>query len=253
MSGASAAEETIEHSAETPVSADALLALRDEVVQTEKVATKAGLLDTSQELTQIEQVLTSLADNRQPLNQAWVDAIKDHLHNAAWLADQVKDQNETLRRITSSLQTLRGPEILDPNRERRCLLVGTSKAQAHIYGRALEWLDIHFVSMSDGYKALGRLMRERFDFVLTSQNLDGVKGFALIGALRDSDGASRQAPAVIVTADESLLTRPVPPSTWAMLKDNHLPTRLNNLFGQLIDAERNGHVMLAMPAMLPPG
>jgi CheY-like chemotaxis protein len=58
----------------------------------------------------------------------------------------------------------------------------------------------------DGYLALGRLLRENFDFLITTNETQGMNGIALIAAVRLSRTINKSIPSLVITSGQSIRT-----------------------------------------------
>ena len=66
----------------------------------------------------------------------------------------------------------------------RILLVSGSSTEEQLCRSIAENLSAQLVVIRDGYEALGRLLHEHFDILISSYELQGLNGLALIAALR---------------------------------------------------------------------
>ena len=109
---------------------------------------------------------------------------------------------------------------------RRGLLVSSSPSLTAIWQQSLEGLPVSLVTESDGLAALERLLRERFDFLVTGNALQSLNGVALLAALRNSDAACRHLPAVLVATSAGIGTPAGVKVEQIIVRDASMPHRL---------------------------
>lgn len=63
-------------------------------------------------------------------------------------------------------------------------------------------LPVNMAFAENGYEAMGRLLHEKFDFVISNMELPDLNGFALISALRLSKAMNHNIPAILLTSKE---------------------------------------------------
>ncbi len=82
------------------------------------------------------------------------------------------------------------------------LLVFTPGLQQQMCLSAFEDSPVNMAFAENGYEAMGRLLHEKFDFVISNMELPDLNGFALISALRLSKTRNHNIPAVLLTSRE---------------------------------------------------
>lgn len=82
------------------------------------------------------------------------------------------------------------------------LLVFASGLQQQMCLSAFADLPVTMAFAETGYEALGRLLHEKFDMVISNMELPDLNGFALISALRISKTSNCSIPAVLLTSKE---------------------------------------------------
>lgn len=66
----------------------------------------------------------------------------------------------------------------------RCLVVEGSKMTRQLYAHVLQQSGVEVIICDNGYQALGRLLQERFDVLVTGMEVGELTGLALLSALR---------------------------------------------------------------------
>jgi CheY-like chemotaxis protein/HPt (histidine-containing phosphotransfer) domain-containing protein len=88
------------------------------------------------------------------------------------------------------------------NMRLRCLVIENTQLFKIHFQRILE--DLGFVSSftTDGYKALGRLMNEKFDCMITSEMVSPIKGSELIDIIKAIEGPNQDITTVLMTSND---------------------------------------------------
>lgn len=82
------------------------------------------------------------------------------------------------------------------------LLVFAPGLQQQMCLSAFEDSPVNMAFAESGYQAMGRLLHEKFDFVISNMELADLNGFALISALRMSKTRNHHIPTVLLTSKE---------------------------------------------------
>ena len=80
------------------------------------------------------------------------------------------------------------------------LVVESSVMMCGLYQKALEELPLQLTLADSGLAALGRLLREPFDFVIVGGELKDLNGIALMAALRAANQRNQNIPAILVSS-----------------------------------------------------
>lgn len=82
----------------------------------------------------------------------------------------------------------------------RLLLLTSSRTIRNVCKSVFSGASITWLDLDDGYLALGRLLAEKFDAVITSNQLNHMNGTALTAALRLTPGPNQQTPIILLTS-----------------------------------------------------
>jgi chemotaxis protein histidine kinase CheA len=121
-------------------------------------------------------------------------AYVDLLRRIVALAQQ---ENQNYAPIESELEKLR---LATLQNRKTGLIAESSSTMAGFYQHALQGLPLQLVVESNGLAALGRLLHESFDFVITGREIDGLSGVALMSALRANHARNKDVAAILVTS-----------------------------------------------------
>jgi len=131
---------------------------------------------------------------------------------AAYLAGDEQSLCEVRRRLA---ETTRPSSVVarDDGCLKRVLIVETSSVTLQFCVKILnEFGAVQVTSVRDSYEALGCLLKERFDAVITSLQVPTIDGPSLVTVLRTISGPNGATPVVLLTAAagslESTKTRP---------------------------------------------
>ena len=102
------------------------------------------------------------------------------------------------------------------------LVVETSKYIAMIEQNVLQEYPIKITIVSDGMEALQRLLSEKFDLLITSQEIHSLNGIALISAIRASDSVNQDIKSLLITSQQKkVFARGCKPDK-IIYKDEHI-------------------------------
>ena len=105
------------------------------------------------------------------------------------------------------------------------LIVEASTMMSGLYQKALEKLPLQLTLVDSGLSALGRLLREPFDFVIVGGELKDLNGIALVSALRASNKQNQNIPAILVSSQRVTVPEHVRFSA-SISRDQHLARNL---------------------------
>ena len=111
------------------------------------------------------------------------------------------------------------------------LLVDNSKLVSSICLEALSKLPVQTVVMQDGILALVRALTERFDLIITTNEIPRLSGVALIGALKLSDSKCRHTKAILITSNENtaIIRNRTIDADFTIIKDAKLAKNLTEV------------------------
>jgi CheY-like chemotaxis protein len=95
-------------------------------------------------------------------------------------------------------------------------------------------LDIRDIAtMRDGYEALGRLLKEPFDAVITSLHVPNIDGQSLLPVLRLIPGPNRTTPVILLAANAADVDRSAAAPEYLVVKTPEMPQRLKRILREL--------------------
>ena len=133
----------------------------------------------------------------------------------------------------------------------RVLIVEPSLATRKLCTRVLqEFGSIRVTSMQDGYEALGRLLKEEFDGVITSLQVPTIDGQSLVTVLRNIPGPNAAVPVILLTSSTTALDPAKARPNYVIEKNLGLSKGLKAVLTQLATP---GVEQLARPAKVGDG
>ena len=116
----------------------------------------------------------------------------------------------------------------------RVLLVDTSRATLEVCVGVLNELGVgEIVTLHDGYEALGRLLKEPFDAVITSLRVPTIDGQTLMPVLRIIPGPNQWTPVILLTSSATALDPTVVRPDHVVEKNPHMTQQLKRILGAL--------------------
>ncbi|MDP2169356.1 MAG: Hpt domain-containing protein [Rhodocyclaceae bacterium] len=146
---------------------------------------------------QMEDILSACPTDATRLAAEQVDGCLVHIDLMRKAQVEAAAGADTFAELERALEALRGRL---PGKRLTGLLVETSKVNTLLYLNALRALPIEFTVVDNGYVALGQVLQQKFDLLISGQLLPVLNGTALIAAVRLSGSDNRCIPAILVSA-----------------------------------------------------
>ncbi len=84
----------------------------------------------------------------------------------------------------------------------KLLLVDATHSMAKIFQRISEENNLELIIVSNGLTALNRVLHERFDFIVSSKNVESLDGESVLRAIRVMNCLNQKTPLVLISSDE---------------------------------------------------
>lgn len=121
------------------------------------------------------------------------------------------------------------------------LLIDTSRATLKACVGLLKDIGVaKIATMQDGYEALGRLLKEPFDAVITSLHVPTIDGQSLLPVLRTIPGPNQMTPVILLTASATALDPAAARPDHIVEKNPQMAQRLTRILNQLAGARSVG-------------
>lgn len=145
---------------------------------------------------------------------------------------KLEQGEESFADLEESLDSLRrtSPEV-----KYTALLVEPSAIHAQMCEQVFTEHGVSFSHANDGYAALGRLLSEPFDMLITSMQLPLLNGLAVIGALRLSSSRNKSIKTVLLTSSvDGKYDRRIDPD-YVVEKNSEMANMLEKIANKIID------------------
>ncbi|WP_455212605.1 Hpt domain-containing protein [Kaarinaea lacus] len=141
------------------------------------------------------------------------------------LNDTVQDKLDVLRQGAST----NGLSVM---------IVASSRSIESICRSVVENLNFTYSVVDDGYLALGRLLNEKIDVLITTKELDGLNGDVLIAAIKLARNNKRSLKTILLTSESEFYSNRTTDPDMIIPRDVHM---VNNLTNALNRSVRNHH------------
>ena len=149
----------------------------------------------------------------------YIDLLKEYFRNVP------SDEDEVVNKYKQRLESL---SSIKSSVDYRVLIVELSKTLSAACERILRNTGIRVAVVKDGYEALGRLLKEEFDCLITSKSVATINGIQLIQSLNLLDGPNKEISKILITTDKRLEI--TGPNCHTFVKDQALLPNLENFF-----------------------
>jgi len=152
--------------------------------------------------------------------------------------DRLLQYVDLLRQVERRLQHPTGVDInieqalaklRQPRHVLRIMLVDGSKTIPALIRDALSQPNVELKCMEDGYLALGVLLMQHYDLLITSEEIGNLGGRALISALRENGSALRGIKTVLLTSNVPTAKQLSAKADWLLHKDANLTRQLGDI------------------------
>ncbi|MDH5445960.1 MAG: Hpt domain-containing protein [Gammaproteobacteria bacterium] len=148
----------------------------------------------------MEDILNEVGKNSENFNQyggtywlSYIDLLRTILSDLEKSQDNFSAYEGVLNKLQST--TPSGSRY-----EYQCMVVTTSGLYESLIPTTFNDKNIRFSFCGDGYEALGRLLSENYDIVISDYEMPFLNGLAIFGALRLSDGRNKDVKTVLLTS-----------------------------------------------------
>ena len=165
---------------------------------------------------------------------------QDHKNN--WLAyldllvktsEKYQQGEEDFADIEDEIDKLRHTS---PGVKYRALMIEPSGMHAQMCEKVLSKYGVSFSYASDGYEALGRLLSEPFDILVTSLQIPRLDGQALIGALRLGSKRNREMKTILLTSRKMHYTNRQIDPDYIVEKNSRMLENLQRIANEITPA-----------------
>ncbi len=150
----------------------------------------------------------------------------------------VSEEGEEIERFKSRLADLL-PKV-SHKKQHRILIIETTKSIAHQYTKILKKLHFDISFAKHGYEALGRLLKEDFDSLITVAQTELLDGVSLIAALRVIKSNNQNIPTLLITSNTTIDLPKLHRPDYVLIKRPELMKELENIYEEISQKENEG-------------
>ena len=154
----------------------------------------------------------------------YIDLIKN-------TAEEAKKENPKFAQFEDRLAQIR-QKMLDD--KLLVLIIESSSVMLKLCQTALSDLPVQTIVVDDGLKALERILKERFDFIITGNTLKTLNGVALISAMKVSESINSNTKTIMLTSTPNIRFPIGVKPNYMICKSSSLVDELHNVARELM-------------------
>lgn len=203
---------------------ETLQTLYRDVHSTKGSAGTHGILIITSICHQFEDELGEVSANGGAVTDEHIDNWLAYIDLIRIACERAIQTDETTDDIENSLNALRKS---GDSKTYTCLLVDPA---AGSFGKIIEGIlkdySINLSYMNDGYQALGRLLVDKFDLLISGMELETMNGIGLITAVKSSKSVNKNIPSILITSGDYNRTGRKTDPEYVIKKDVKLPDKI---------------------------
>jgi CheY-like chemotaxis protein len=176
-----------------------------------------------------EDLLSSLLERPELLSMGFTETALKYVDLMRQVHDTYASGNEPGAEIKQILHELRQNATKTSH---SALIVEGSDVVVGMLKEILKARGFRIEVVNDGYLALGRLLAEHFDLLVTSLEVKRLNGLALIGAVQKSGPRSSKTKSILLTT--TLLKSPCDKPDYVIKKDSRLKESFKEIISELV-------------------
>ena len=149
---------------------------------------------------QMEDLLKEEGEENLSFSQASIDGLLKYIDLLQKIPADYHSGDTNLTGIQAALNNLKATRV---GNIPRCLVVEGSATTQTMVSLVLAEEEVEISLADSGYQALERLLQEEFDLLITGMAIGELNGKALIAAIRLSDSANADIPAILLTSSDT--------------------------------------------------
>ena len=145
----------------------------------------------------LEDKVIEVEGNQALISDNFIENVLSFIDLLRTTLDLINSKVEDFAEVEAELERLsgRGSEY-----EYKCLLIMASVLHRKMVTSAFEKFPVKFRYETNGYDALGLLLKEPFDILVTNMEVSDLQGLPIISALRMSHNRNREIPSILLTS-----------------------------------------------------
>jgi hypothetical protein len=118
------------------------------------------------------------------------------------------------------------------------MIVATSRSVESICRSVVDTLNFDYSVMNDGYLALGRLLNEKVDVLISTKEVSGLNGNVLIAAIKLAKNNKPPLKTILLTTGTEFYSGRVSDPDMTIPRDIHLVENLTKALNQYLQDKR---------------
>ena len=118
------------------------------------------------------------------------------------------------------------------------MIVASSRSIESICLNIVKNLNFNFSLMNDGYLALGRLLNEKIDVLITTREVSGLNGNVLIAAIKLAHKNTRPTKTILLTSESDVYSGRFSDPDITIARDIHLAENLTDALNRIVPRRR---------------
>lgn len=132
--------------------------------------------------------------------QFGIDYWLEYIDLMRLVLDDLNIGKDNLSKHEKQLNNLQSKHISGGNYQTQCLVITSSSVYENMLTSSFSQEGIKFSFCYDGYEALGRLLTESFDILISDFEVPMLNGLAIFGSLRLSDSKNKDIKSILLTS-----------------------------------------------------
>jgi len=188
---------------------------------------------------QLEDQMHSLDRDESPINSDVVGVWLEIIDLMRFTLRKIEEEQQNFEEVENRLIEIQNRFY--PN-DLTALLVSSSDFNTNLCENILEDLGVRVVSLTNGYVALGRLLEQKFDFLVTSNEVEGLCGRFLVAALKLNPCRNQAISQVLITSKNELLTTGVYTPDYVIMRDEKFIEKLTATFNRIVKSLKKANI-----------
>ena len=172
----------------------------------------------------LEDKVIEVEGNQTLISDKFIEDVLSFIDLLRTTLDLINSKVEDFSEVEAELERLSGK---GSEYEYKVLLIMASVLHRKIVASAFDNCSVKFRYATNGYEALGLLLKEPFDILVTNMEVSDLQGLPIISALRMSHNRNRDIPSILLTSGKvHTYGRSIDPS-YVIKKDAELMENLH--------------------------
>jgi len=145
----------------------------------------------------LEDRIIDVEGNQELVDEKFIENILSFIDLLRTTLDLINSKVEDFAEVEAELDRLSGK---GSEYEYKAMLIMASVLHRKLVASAFEKFPVKFDYATNGYEALGKLLKQPFDILITNMEVSDLQGLPIISALRMSSNRNRDIPTILLTS-----------------------------------------------------